>query len=85
MTFNIEHNQRLLLIRIKSLPALICYLEHVPCHYLSHTFLLQMLDFFLNINCFTTYMLLSFKCLVSRLYVIISMTFENEVSLDTGK
>jgi hypothetical protein len=41
--------------------------------------------FFLNINCFTTYMLLSFKCLVSRLYVIISMTFENEVSLDTGK
>jgi len=41
-----EHNQRLLLNHIKSLPELIRYLEHLPFHYLIHGLLLQMLEFF---------------------------------------
>ena len=40
------HNQRFLLIHVKSLPELIRYLEHLSCNYLSHSLLLQMLEFF---------------------------------------
>ena len=46
VTYHGEHKQRLLLNHIKSLPELIRYLEHLPFHYLIHSLLLQMLEFF---------------------------------------
>jgi len=46
MTYHGEHNQRLLLNHIESLPEVISYLEHVPCNYLNRSLLLRMLEFF---------------------------------------
>jgi hypothetical protein len=74
-----EHNQRLLLNHIISLSELIRYLEHLPLNYLIHSLLLQMLEFFKSKLFFSLYVAI-IMCPGSRLYIIFSMTFENEVS-----
>jgi len=46
VTYHGEHNQKLLLNHIKSLPEFIPYLEHLQFHYLIHRLLFHTLEFF---------------------------------------
>ena len=45
VTYHGDHNQRLLLNHVKSLPELIRYLQHLFFHQLIHSLLLRMLEF----------------------------------------